>query len=232
MLRAYATKGIYCNTQKELTVLFTLKNVKYKNILTYSDIKIPESLTTFISGESGTGKTTLLKLLNGVLSPSAGEIDYLDKTLESYDPILLRREILLVSQSVYLFDKSIKDNFDDYYSYRGMDALTEDEIRKYLEICSINIPLDSMCNILSGGERQRVFIAINLSFKPKVLMMDEPTSSLDDKNSNEIMQKIKEHCHENKITLIVVSHDKLIAEKFADNIVVLDSVKMEVEDND
>jgi len=201
--------------------LFELRSVNYQDILTFPDMTIPKGRATFICGESGSGKSTLLKLLNGVLSPSGGEIFYLNKTLEDYDPILLRREILLVGQSVYLFDKSIKDNFNEYYAYRDMDIINEEEIKKYLGICSVNLPLEGMCHMLSGGERQRVFIAINLSYRPKVLMMDEPTSALDDKNANILMENIKAHCQANDMTLIVVSHDKAIAEKYADSIITL-----------
>ena len=184
-------------------------------------MEIPKAITTFISGESGSGKSTLLKLLNGVLSPSAGDITYLDKTLEEYDPIQLRKSILLVGQSVFLFDKSIKENFDEYYAYRGLDPLNEGQIKRYLHICSVDLPLDSMCHVLSGGERQRVFLALNLSFNPKVLMMDEPTSALDDRNANALMEHVKAHCKANQITLIVVSHDKTLAETYADYIVTL-----------
>ena len=201
--------------------MFVLKNVNFKGILNYSDIEIPKGGATFICGESGSGKSTLLKLLNGILSPTSGEITYLHKVLEDYDPILLRREILLVSQSVYLFDKTIKENFDEYYAYRNLEPLCEEQIKSYLDICMVNLPVDSMCHVLSGGERQRVFIAINLSYKPKVFMMDEPTSALDDKNANALMENIKAHCNANGTTLIVVSHDRAIAERYADNVIYL-----------
>ena len=205
--------------------MFALKNVNYKDILRYPNVEISECCATFICGDSGSGKSTLLKLLNGILSPSNGEITYLHKSLEDYDPILLRQEVLLISQSIYLFDMSIKDNFNEYYDYRNLRTLGEEEINNYLDICSIDLPLNSMCHVLSGGERQRIFIAINLSYQPKVLMMDEPTSALDDKNANTLMKNIKTHCNANNITLIVVSHDKAIAEKFADNIITLGGVK-------
>ena len=201
--------------------MFSLKNVKYKDILSYPDFSLPKGAANFICGESGSGKSTLLKLLNGVVSPSCGEITYLEKNLEDYDPIFLRQEILLVGQSVYLFDMSIKDCFDEYYNYRGLEALSESSIAKFLDICSVSLPLDSLCQVLSGGERQRVFIAINLSLNPKVLMLDEPTSALDDKNANALMVNIKENCKQNGISLIVVSHDKSIAEKYADNTIML-----------
>ena len=195
--------------------------MQYQDILSYPDIEIPETITTFICGESGSGKSTLLKLLNGVLSPSDGSIAYSGKGLEEYDPIHLRQEILLVSQSVFLFDKSIKENFDEYRAYRGLESLPDEQIKSYLNICSIDLPLDSLCHVLSGGERQRVFLAINLSLSPKVLMMDEPTSALDDKNANTLMDNVKAHCKASQITLIVVSHDKALAEAYADHVVTL-----------
>lgn len=201
--------------------LFTLENVNYKDIIRYPYIKISEGGATFICGESGSGKSTLLKLLNGVISPTDGEITYSDKNIEDHDPITLRREVLLISQSVYLFDMTIKDNFNEYYAYRELEPISEEAMKSYLDICSVNLPLDSMCSVLSGGERQRVFIAINLSLGAKVFMLDEPTSALDDKNSNTLMENVKAFCKQNDATLLVVSHDRAIADKYADHIISL-----------
>ena len=200
--------------------LFTLKKITFKGIQ-YPDIEIPEKRTTFICGESGSGKSTLLKLLNGVLSPADGEISYRGKNINDYDPIILRRDILLIGQSVYLFDKSIKENFNEYYAYRDMQVISEKTMKEYLDICSVDLPLDSMCSVLSGGESQRIFIAIGISFHPHVLVMDEPTSALDDKNANILIENIKSYCKTNEITLIVVSHDRAIADRHADNIIAL-----------
>jgi putative ABC transport system ATP-binding protein len=201
--------------------LFTLKDVHFEDIIQYPNIEIEPYIATFICGESGSGKSTLLKLLNGVISPKGGDITYSGKNIADFDPIELRREVLLVGQAVYLFDKSIKDNFHTYYSYRDQEMISEAAIERCLDICSVHLPLDSMCNVLSGGERQRVFIAINLSFGPKVLMIDEPTSALDDKNANALMENIKTHCKTNETTLIVVSHDMAIADQYADQIILL-----------
>jgi len=201
--------------------LFALRDVNYKDIMKYPDIEIPEGSATFICGESGSGKSTLLKLLNGVISTTGGKITYLGKNIDDYEPIALRREILLVSQSVYLFDKSIRDNFNEYYAYRELQVINDEEIKKYLDICSANLHLDSMCNMLSGGERHRVFTAINISYQPRVLMLDEPTSALDNKNANVLMENIKLYCKTSGITLIVVSHDRAISDKYADNMIIL-----------
>lgn len=201
--------------------LFTLKNVNFNNIIKYPEIEIPEGVATFICGESGSGKSTLLKLLNGVISATAGEITYSGKNIENFDPVALRREVLLVGQSVYLFDKTIKENFEEYYSYLDLDFISGESVTNHLNACAVNLPLDSICTTLSGGERQRVFIAINLSLQPKVLMLDEPTSALDDKNADMLMENVKSYCTKNGITLIVVSHDKAIADKHADHTIIL-----------
>ena len=201
--------------------MFKLKNVNYNNILYYPDIELSSGKTTFIAGESGAGKSTLLKLLNGILSPTAGTIFYRDKNIDEYDQIALRREVLLVGQSAFLFNTNIRDNFCEYYAYRDLPIISEELMRYFLEICAVNLPLDSACDVLSGGERQRVFTAINLSFPSEVLMLDEPLSALDEKNANVLMENIKKYCKERDKTLFVVSHDKAIVEKYADEVVTI-----------
>ncbi|MDR0332033.1 MAG: ATP-binding cassette domain-containing protein [Dysgonamonadaceae bacterium] len=199
--------------------IFRLKNVNYKNIIRYPNIEIQQGCTTFISGESGSGKSTLLKLLNGITSPTSGEIFYLDKNITDYTTMDLRREILLVSQQSYLFDMSIRDNFQEYYAYRELENICNEQMQYFLKICAVDNQLDDNCNVMSGGERQRIFTAINLSFPSKVLMLDEPVSALDHKNANTLMSNIKTYCKEQKKKLIVVSHDKTLMDKYADEII-------------
>ena len=198
-------------------MLFVLENVNYKNIVKFPHIEINNN--TFICGESGSGKSTLLKLLNGVISADSGNITYLGKSIEDFVPVDLRRRVLLVSQAVYLFDKTIKENFNEYYGYRDLKPVNEETMTKLLEVCVVDLPLNSMCNVLSGGERQRIFIAVSLSFNPEVLLLDEPTSALDDKNARILMENIKSYCAAKGIALVVVSHDKEIARKYADYII-------------
>ena len=203
-------------------VLFTLQDVKFLDIITYPGLEIAEGGATFLCGESGSGKSTLLRLLNGTLSKAAGHIRYRDRDIEDCETIALRREVLLAGQSVYLFDKTIRENFEEYYAYRDLEPPDEETIRAYLDLCLAPFPLDSMCNLLSGGERQRAFLAILLSLEPKVLMLDEPTSALDDKTADGLMERILSHCREQKITLIVVSHDKTLAARYADHTITLE----------
>lgn len=201
--------------------IFLLKDVKFKNIIHYPDIQISENSITFICGESGCGKSTLLKLLNGVISADEGEILYVGKSITLYDPIMLRREVLLCGQSAFLFDGSIEENFARYYQYRDLSYENEEEAKNYLKICAAEFPLDFSCTTMSGGEKQRVFTAICLSFQPRVLLLDEPTSALDDATADMMMENIKYYCKKEEITLIVVSHNKELARKYADDVIII-----------
>ncbi|MDR0766893.1 MAG: energy-coupling factor ABC transporter ATP-binding protein [Methanosarcinales archaeon] len=201
--------------------MFSLKNVRFKDIIRYPDIQIQQNRITFICGESGYGKSTLLKLLSGAVSPDAGEVFYNDKPNADYDPILLRREVLLCGQSAFLFDSSIRKNFEQYYSYRDLPAISPEQMQMYLKICAIDISLDTPCTTMSGGERHRVFIAICLSLRPKVLLLDEPTSALDDMTANTVLTNIRLFCREHKITLIIVSHNTALVQSYADDTITL-----------
>lgn len=176
---------------------------------------------TFICGESGYGKSTLLKLLNGVATPDFGEILYNGKPVNDYDPILLRREVLLCGQAAFLFDDSIEENFAQYYSYRDLPAIPPEQMHTFLKICAIDLPLDTPCTTMSGGERHRVFTAIHLSLQPKILLLDEPTGALDELTANTVLANIKTFCRENNITPIIVSHNQALIQSYADNTITL-----------
>ena len=111
--------------------LFLLRNVNFKNIIYYPDIEIPKGSATFICGESGCGKSTLLKLLSGIASADDGEILYADKRITEYNPVMLRRDVLLCGQSAFLFDGSVQDNFAEYYKYRDLPPPDPEEINRF-----------------------------------------------------------------------------------------------------
>ena len=197
--------------------LFEIRSVEYLNIIKYPDISIQKGKTTFICGKSGTGKSTLLKLLNGSKSAEKGEVKYMDKLIDDYDPIEHRKQVILVNQSTYLFDMSIRDNFYEFYSYRDMAKPDEDTIKQYLKLCLADFNLDMDCQNMSGGERQRIYLAICLSFMPKVIMLDEPTSALDEANAGILIRNVKNFCIEKDISLIIVSHSTELAKLYSDD---------------
>lgn len=201
--------------------LFELKNVSFKNITTYNLI-IKENITTFVCGKSGTGKSTLLKLLNATVSKDSGEIYYKNKSIEQYDTINLRKEVMLVSQNVFLFDDTIKNNFNKFYEYRNEYVKDDNTKRDMLKLCAIDFDINTDCQNMSGGERQRIFTAIHLSFMPKILMLDEPTSALDAHTSDLLINNLKNYCEQNCITLIIISHDKTLIQKYKDDVINLD----------
>ncbi len=202
--------------------IISVNQAVFQSMIRYPDIKIAKGKTTFIHGPSGCGKSTLLKLINGTTSPDSGEIFYKGNNIENIDTIDLRREILLVAQSVFLFTGTIEENFKKYYEYRDRDLPTKETMEKFLKICSAEFSLETRCETMSGGERQRVYISIFLSFMPDVLMLDEPTSALDNTSSDIMMSNIKNFSKDNEMTTIVVSHYLTLAEKYGDDIIVLE----------
>lgn len=201
---------------------FWVSDVTFNGLVNYPQIIIKENITTFISGESGCGKTTLLKLLNGTVSPTTGIIEYGGTNIEETDTITLRKEIILVNQTVYLFSGTIEDNFTQYYLYREKTVISRDDMNKNLSLCCINLPLDYNCDNMSGGEKQRVFLAICVSFQPKVLMLDEPTASLDVQTGQNLLKNIKEYCLDKMVTLIIISHDQELISRYGDEIIQLE----------
>jgi putative ABC transport system ATP-binding protein len=199
-----------------------IKKVNFENLIDYPDISIETGQVTFICGSSGCGKSTLLRLLNGTVSPRRGEIELDGRSADDLDTVALRRDLMLVSQTVYLFDSTIRENFMEFYRYRDLPAPDDDAIASWLSLCCADFSLDMSCASMSGGERQRVYIAIYLSFQPKVLMLDEPTSALDSKTSAGLMESLTSYCKSNHMTLIVVSHDRSLAERFADKTILLE----------
>lgn len=211
--------------------LFVLEDACFQDRISYPDIVIPSYDVTFLTGPSGVGKTTLLKLFNRTYSLSKGTIYYKRKNLLDYSPLLLRKEVLLVSQSVFLFNDTIEGNFKQFYAFREETPPESSEIKRFLSLCMLDFPLDKDCLTMSGGERQRAALAIYLSFQPSVLLLDEPTSALDEQNAFILMGNIVTHAKERKMTLIVVSHNGRLTDNYADCVISLANHKREEPNN-
>ncbi len=195
------------------------KNLCFKNLIFYDDIHIMKSKINFIVGESGCGKSSLLKMFNRTENFSGGEILYKGKPIGEIDTIALRKELKLISQTTFLFHGTIKENFALFYSYCEANHVDEERMRFYLERTQANFPLDTLCDQLSGGEKQRVYLAICLSMEAETIMLDEPTSALDYDLSVKVLENIIAYAKEANKTIIVVSHDNALVEKFAENII-------------
>ena len=202
-----------------MNIIISTENLAYGPVKISPDVSISRDKTTFLYGPSGCGKTTFARLMNATLSPDAGELYYNGVPYSDLEVLDLRKEIILVSQNVYLFDETIKDNFIKFHDYREDAPPSEAEIMEYLELCCAEFPLDSPCQILSGGERHRIYIAICLSFMPKVLILDEPTSALDSKTAKKLLTNLKTFTKHNGITQIIISHDISLVKEFGEEVV-------------
>ena len=198
--------------------LFSWRNLQFLDLIHYPDGSIPAGNITFITGESGTGKSTLLKLLNRSMSPSGGTIQYRNRSLEEYPVLSLRREVSLVAQSAYVFPGTIRENFREFHELRGQACPDDSTIRDFLEICRLDLSPDHRPDHLSGGERHRLYMALFLSFSPRVLLLDEPTAALDPANSRGVLEGIGQYARSSGMSLVVVSHELGLAGEYADRI--------------
>lgn len=202
--------------------MFELINLKYKDILEIDHLEINKGEITCIVGRSGGGKSTFLKLLNNMISSDKGHIKFKGKNLEEYNPIKLRREILMLPQNPVLFSGTIRDNFSITLQYNDLEL--EDD-KKYNELLKkvglYNQDLDTSAEKLSGGEKQRLALARILLLDPDILLLDEPSSALDDETEKLIIEMVVSFINDKNGTLVMVTHSKKIAQRYADRIITI-----------
>lgn len=184
--------------------------------IVYPEIKVERGSMTFLIGPSGCGKSTYLRLLNGTLLPDKGTVRYEGRPLASYDILSYRKKVLRVPQEPFLFEGTIKENFEAYYGVLREKPPYLDQMREALRRAALPISIETDCRSLSGGERQRAYLALFLSFSPDVLLLDEPTASLDEDTARTLFRSLKEESHKTGRTLLCVCHDTHLTLEFAD----------------
>ncbi|SDH83882.1 putative ABC transport system ATP-binding protein [Alteribacillus persepolensis] len=199
--------------------MFTFQNVTYKNILKIPDLTIKESSITCLVGESGTGKSTLLKFMNHMLSPSSGTVTYKDTPITDIDPIELRRDVSMLSQTPVLFGETVKDNVEAGLLFANKPFVDETTLQEAIHYFYLKKPLDEKADTLSGGEQQRLALARMKVLDSPVFLLDEPTSALDEDLEHDVMERFIEYARNQDKTVIFVTHAKTIAKAFADEII-------------
>ena len=190
-----------------------------------------------IVGHTGSGKSTLIQHLNGLLKPTSGEVvigDYRLKAGEKTANIKgLREKVGVVFQypEHQLFEETIEK--DIAFGPKNFGA-TEEEIQarlpKVLEAVNLDASLlDRSPFDLSGGQMRRVAIAGVLAMEPEVLVLDEPTAGLDPKGQQEVMDMFYRLHHEKELTTILVTHSMEDALKYADHVIILEQGKKHLE---
>lgn len=209
----------------------TFAYLRKKKILRNINLIIKKNSMVSIIGKSGTGKTTLINIILGLITPQKGTIYFDNKTvkLNNYN---WQKKIGYVAQDVFIMDESIKNNIlfgrKLNYSKRKINNLIKsldlDDLIKNLDN-GINTKVGDKGSRISGGEKQRIGIARALLSDPELLILDEATASLDAETEEKIIKNIKRNYK--KTTIINVSH-RQIPIKYSDKIIRLDNSKTKI----
>ncbi len=163
-----------------------------------------------VRGPSGSGKSTLLRLINRLEEPSHGHLMYEGRQLTSYSPPLLRRSILYVQQTPTSVDATVRENLLLAFSFknnRDLKPPDDDELRSLLDRFLLHdISLDTHALTLSVGQLQRLCFLRGLLLNPKVLLLDEPASALDEVSARIVEETAERLCSESGLTVLMVSH--------------------------
>lgn len=204
--------------------MIQLKNISKKfvsgksatNALFDINLNIQEGQFIALMGPSGSGKSTLLNLIGGLDTPSEGSIFVGEKDISEYSDKELSRyrnhTVGFVFQEFHLESfLSVKNNvlLPTYFNHSGKhDEVYAEKLIKEVELSN---KIESKINELSGGQKQRTAIARALINKPKIILADEPTGNLDLKTGQTIIDLLKKLQKVHNITLIIATHDPLVA---------------------
>ena len=199
------------------------ENLVLKNI----SFQVPHRDFFIIIGPNGSGKTTLMKVISGILKPQNGELKILNRPIDQYHRKALAKTIAFVPQMTFAdFPFTVTEivlmGRSPYLGILGLEQEND------LEVANQAIAFTGLENLahrkldqLSGGEQQRVFIARAICQEPDIILLDEPTASLDLAYQVRIMDLMEKLKTEKGITVVMVSHDVNLAAMYADHLMLL-----------
>ncbi|MDO5095861.1 MAG: ABC transporter ATP-binding protein [Peptostreptococcaceae bacterium] len=208
--------------------------IEFKNVSkSYNNRAIIENLNLVVDcgsfltiiGTSGSGKTTIMKMINGLVKADEGEILINGKNIENEDLIELRRNTGYAIQGNILFPHlTVYENIGYVLNLMKKDKA---QIRQIVEdkLKMLDLPLEIMERYpheLSGGQQQRVGIARALSATPDILLMDEPFGAVDAITRNQLQNELKELHRKTGITIVFITHDIVEALKLGTEVLVID----------
>lgn len=218
--------------------LIEVENVKKvygdKLILKNINLKIDKGEFVTIIGSSGCGKTTFLKLINGLVKPDFGQVYVNNYDISIIDKIALRRGIGYVIQEIGLFPHmNVRKNISYIPNLIKKDSKekVENKVKELIKVVGLKEDmLDRYPNELSGGQRQRVGIARALASDAKILLMDEPFGAIDEITRRLLQDEILRIYKQFNMTIIFITHDIKEALKLGTRVIVMD--KGEIVQND
>jgi putative ABC transport system ATP-binding protein len=204
-------------------VLFELQRVNLergsRTVLEDVTCRLPDGATC-VAGPSGSGKSSLLRLLNRLVDPLSGTVRYRGTDVRERDPLELRREVALVPQLPALLDGTVEENIR--YAARLNGA--RPELARLLDLAGLDSTYaERDASRLSVGEQQRAMLARALAAEPEVLLLDEPTSALDEAARGAVEQTLRDLRRRLGVSLVLVTHDLDQARRMAEWVVQLDA---------
>jgi simple sugar transport system ATP-binding protein len=213
---------------KDLTLVDVQKTFDSNSVLNGINLTFKEGQVTAILGDNGAGKSTLLKSLSGLVRPTSGQVKFEEVDISS-ESVLKRRRLGIeaVYQDYALFkNHSVLVNLfaerelSNPFGFLNLQKMRDEAIRLFEELALDKSLLDKFPRELSGGQQQAVAIARAILFKPRVILLDEPTAALGAREVKRTLDLIKEQKAQGKI-IILVSHRFQDVFEVADRIVIL-----------
>lgn len=193
-------------------------------VLKEINFKLEDGRFLSVLGNNGAGKSTMLKCFNRIIDPEEGSIS-LDGEEISRIPIReVAKRIAFVAQTVPSTQMTVHDMVmlgRKPYMQWGFTENDHRIVHEAMDRLGLTEMRGRFLNELSGGERQKVMLARALAQRAKLLLLDEPTSSLDLKNQYQVLQTVKDICHETGIAAIMVIHDLNLALRFCDRFLLM-----------
>ena len=209
--------------------MMEIKNVSYHykggpEVLKDVSFTVEPGQFLAILGNNGVGKSTLLKCFNHILKPDAGEVLLDGENLLAMRPRETAKRVAFVFQSVPSTQMTVHDGVmlgRRPYMKWGFTEHDHNIVHDAMHRLDVEDMRGRFLSQLSGGEKQKVVLARALAQQPKVLLLDEPTSALDIQNQYHVLKMVRDICHKDQITAIVVIHDLNLALRFCDRFLLL-----------
>ena len=202
-----------------------------KTVLDGLSLQIEQGEFVTIIGSSGCGKTTLLKMVNGLIAPDRGEVWVMGKNIAHEDQVMLRRNIGYAIQGSVLFPHMTVEQNISYVPNllnKRDKKRTEHAVDKWMKIVGLDADIRTRYpSELSGGQQQRVGIARALAASPELLLMDEPFGAVDEITRGALQNELKRIYEQTGITVLFVTHDIGEALKLGTKVLVMDSGRVE-----
>lgn len=225
-------------TEKNPVMLsFSHAAVGYGEKLVLRDVSFQITKGEYVAliGSNGTGKSTLIKCVSGLLPLEGGEVQICGKDLRRLKARERARMVAVVPQSYYVdYGFTVEDivmmGRNPYIDLRHRESKKDREIaERAMELTKTTQFRDRLYNELSGGERQRVILARAITQQPQIILLDEPTSALDLHHQIEVMELIRDLNEKEQITVMAVLHDINLASRFCSRIVILKDGKVKAD---